>query len=73
MDRNPSPKRTKSYCFCITRKRLLSLWLALLLLFVAAGLGAYAWLRLQEDRSLWEVIEYAKLAVGVLVCILFLI
>ncbi|MCI9149187.1 MAG: hypothetical protein HFI42_01630 [Lachnospiraceae bacterium] len=73
MDRNPSPKRTKSYCFCITRKRLLSLWLALLLLFVAAGLGAYAWLRLQEERSLWEVIEYAKLAVGVLGCILFLI
>lgn len=64
MSRNPSEKHTKSYCFCITRKRLLSLWLALLLLFVAAALGVYSWMELGADRTSWEYMDYFKMAVG---------
>lgn len=73
MSKHGSGKYTKSYCLCITRKRLLSLWLALLLLCVGALLGIYGWIQLNEDKSLWEITDYLKMAVGLGGAALFLI
>ncbi len=56
----------RSYCLEKTRGRLLSLWLALLLLFLGMSAGVYGWMRMGEDRSAWDYMEYVKMAIGCL-------
>lgn len=59
-----------SYCLKITQKRLLSLWLALLLLLMGGLAGIYGCTELVADKSDWSYMEYIKLVVGWLCVIL---
>ena len=52
------------YCLEKTRKRLPSLGIAVIALFLGFCVAVYIWMTLQEDRSYWESMEYVKLAVG---------
>lgn len=52
------------YCWSITRKKLLLLWLAALLLFLGVAVCVYGWTKLQADKSAWDYMEYVKLAIG---------
>jgi hypothetical protein len=52
------------YCLEKTRKRLSSLGIAVIALFLGFCVAVYIWMTLQEDRSYWESMEYVKLAVG---------
>ncbi len=56
----------RSYCLEITRGKLLSLWLALLLLFLGVSAGVYGWVLIGEDKSAWDYMEYVKLVIGCL-------
>ena len=47
----------RSYCLEITRGKLLSLWLALLLLFLGVSAGGYGWVLIGEDKSAWDYME----------------
>ena len=52
------------YCLQITRKKLFSLWMALLLLFIGVSLGVYGWMEWQSDNPAREYMEYIKIAIG---------
>lgn len=52
------------YCRSITRKKLMSLWLAALLLFMGLAVCIYGWMELQADKSAWDYMEYVKLVIG---------
>ncbi len=53
-----------SYCRNITKKKLMSLWLAALLLFLGASACVYGWMQLGADKSGWDYMEYIKLVIG---------
>lgn len=56
------------YCRSITRRKLLSLWLAALLLFMGVAVCVYGWTELQADKSAWNYMEYVKLVIGCRLC-----
>lgn len=56
--------QTGGYCLNITRKKLMSLWLAALLLFLGASACVYGWMQLGADKSGWDYMEYIKLVIG---------
>lgn len=62
-----------NYCRDITRKKLLSLWLAALFLFCAIAVGVYGWTEFHADKSAWDYMEYGKLVIGWLGALLFLV
>ena len=54
----------EGYCLSRTRKRLTWLIWALVVLFIAAALGALFCVGLQQDRTYWETMDYVTLAVS---------
>lgn len=62
-EKNPQMRKS-SYCLDKTRKKLLSLWLAVLFLFFGTACAIYGWTLLLEDKSAWTYMEYIKLVVG---------
>lgn len=52
------------YCLEKTRKRLSSLGVAVIVLFLGFCAVVYTWMMLQEDKSAWDTMEYVKLAIG---------
>lgn len=56
--------QTVSYCRNITKKKLMSLWLAALLLFLGASACVYGWIQFGADRSGWDYMDYIKLVIG---------
>jgi hypothetical protein len=59
--RNPGMP-SGGYCLEKTRKQLSSLGIAVLILFFAFCAAVYTWMMLEEDRTAWETMEYAKFA-----------
>ncbi len=58
--------KTAGYCQSLTRKRLGSLWLAVLLVFLGAACSIYGGMELMADKTGWGYEEYAKLIIGLL-------
>ena len=54
------------YCLDKTRKRLASLGIAIILLFLGVCLCIYGWLLIQSDMTEWEARQYLELAVGLI-------
>lgn len=54
----------EGYCLSRTRKRLVWLIWALLLLLIGAALGAVFFTGLGQDRAYWETMDYVTLAVS---------
>ncbi len=64
LDKKNLNGQSGGYCLSITREKLLTLWLAVLLLFLGAAASTYGWLQLQADKTGWSYMEYAKLVIG---------
>lgn len=64
MDKKNLSGQSGGYCLSITREKLLTLWLAALLLFLGAAASVYGWLQLQADKTGWSYMEYVKLVIG---------
>lgn len=54
----------EGYCLSRTRKQLIGLIWALLMLLISVCVGVFFWMELKEDRSYWETMDYVKLAVA---------
>lgn len=52
------------YCLSRTRKRLVWLVWALVVLFIAAALGVVFFMGLEQDRTTWETMDYVTMAVA---------
>ena len=63
MDKKNLNGQSGGYCLSITREKLLTLWLAALLLFLGAAASVYGWLQLQADKTGWSYMEYVKLVI----------